>query len=757
MASNFFKVKNGLQIQPIAGAAPTEVGDVVYDSTANALEYYNTAARTVVNTDEAQTLTSKTLTGNIAVNLVSGAATVTLPTTTSSLATIALAETLTNKTLTSPILTTPSTEIITLDGQASAPSNPSAGNYKIYVSDTSLKLTVLDSAGVETSVGGGSGLKNYILAPDAEAGTTGWATYADAAGTRPVDGTGGAPTVTWASSSTTPLAGLKDFNFVKDAANRQGEGVGYAFTIDRADQGKPLQMEADMELISGTFVGSVAPATDSDLIWYIYDVTNAVLIEPQGRLIEPMVTGQYYRYRGTFQSSINSTSYRLILHCASTSASAYTLAFDSFRVGPQVISNGAVVTDEQSYTPTISAGFGTTSNTAFIYNRKGDSLIVRGSFTSGTTAASLGTLTFPIGAVIDSTKIGLANTSGNPGVEVGLWTNNGSNQRGSIVTATGTSTILIYFGAAAGGGSHLTPTNMNAHMTGGGVVSVEFKIPIAGWSSNVQMSNDSDTRVVAARASGDPASATTGNIIVFPTSDYDTHGGYVVGTGRYTVPSSGFYRVHGWILSATNGGQIAINVNAAQVIIAGQTDPNGECAYSGTVKVNAGDLIDIRALGATIDAASGSTLHFEMMSGPSQIAASESINARYYASATSISGTPAIISWTTKDFDSHNGMSAGIYTVPSAGKYQVNSALALSGTFILNNTCVIEILKNGTAVSNFTQYAGGAITQDSVEIADIVKCNAGDTLRIEVSSAGTTPAIVSSNTRNYVSISRVGN
>lgn len=45
------------------------------------------------------TLTNKTLTGNIAVNLVSGAATVTLPTTTSNLATIALAETLTNKTL----------------------------------------------------------------------------------------------------------------------------------------------------------------------------------------------------------------------------------------------------------------------------------------------------------------------------------------------------------------------------------------------------------------------------------------------------------------------------------------------------------------------------------------------------------------------------------------------------------------------------------------------------------------------------------
>ena len=47
-----------------------------------------------------ETLTGKTLTGNIAVTLVSGAATVTLPTTTSTLSTLALTETLTNKTLT---------------------------------------------------------------------------------------------------------------------------------------------------------------------------------------------------------------------------------------------------------------------------------------------------------------------------------------------------------------------------------------------------------------------------------------------------------------------------------------------------------------------------------------------------------------------------------------------------------------------------------------------------------------------------------
>jgi hypothetical protein len=61
---------------------------------------------TFVLRDMAQTLTNKTLTGNTAVSLKSGAAVITLPTTTSTLATIALSETLTNKTLTSPIIST---------------------------------------------------------------------------------------------------------------------------------------------------------------------------------------------------------------------------------------------------------------------------------------------------------------------------------------------------------------------------------------------------------------------------------------------------------------------------------------------------------------------------------------------------------------------------------------------------------------------------------------------------------------------------
>jgi hypothetical protein len=55
---------------------------------------------TLVTQAATQTLTNKTLSGNIATNLVSGAATITLPTVTSTLATLAGTETFTNKTIT---------------------------------------------------------------------------------------------------------------------------------------------------------------------------------------------------------------------------------------------------------------------------------------------------------------------------------------------------------------------------------------------------------------------------------------------------------------------------------------------------------------------------------------------------------------------------------------------------------------------------------------------------------------------------------
>jgi hypothetical protein len=55
-------------------------------------------------------------------------------------------------------------------------------------------------------------------------------------------------------------------------------------------------------------------------------------------------------------------------------------------------------------------------------------------------------------------------------------------------------------------------------------------------------------------------------------------------------------------------------------------------------------------------------------------------------------------------------------------------------------------------VARSTEFAGGAITQFKNVVSDLISCNAGDTIRVQVSSTGTTPAIVSSNFDNFITI-----
>lgn len=134
-----------------------------------------------------------------------------------------------------------------------------------------------------------------------------------------------------------------------------------------------------------------------------------------------------------------------------------------------------------------------------------------------------------------------------------------------------------------------------------------------------------------------------------------------------------------------------------------------------------------------------------------------SISARYFASATAISGTLATINWTTKDYDTNNAMSSGTYTIPVAGKYQINTALLITGTIALNNSLVLEIQKNGTVVSRFTEFFPATLTDGKAVLSDIINCAASDTIRIQASSNVTAPSIVSSNFDNYFSIALVGN
>lgn len=248
--------------------------------------------------------------------------------------------------------------------------------------------------------------ENYIAFDKAYGATlTGWATYADAAGTLPVDGTGGAANITWAQNTTTPLNGSGDFRLVKDAANRQGQGVSYDFVIAPRHYSKVLQVSFDYEIISGTYA-------DSDIKVAVIDTTSGAVIELVDSRLFSAVVGQKPRYIGTFQTSNTGTTYRLCVHVSSVNAVAYTLDFNNFTVWGQNQSVGAIITDWTDYTMTIGAtttpgvkGTPITVDKAQ-WRRNGSNMEIRYDFNqTGAGTAGTGTYLFPLPfGSIDTTK-----------------------------------------------------------------------------------------------------------------------------------------------------------------------------------------------------------------------------------------------------------------------------------------------------------------------------------------------------------------
>lgn len=182
-----------------------------------------------------------------------------------------------------------------------------------------------NNSGVSFSkIGSGSGLVvNYVSANNAESVIGDWAAYADAAGTDPVDADGGSPNITFAISGTSPLRDVNSFLLTKGgSADRQGEGVRYPITLVSADDTNSILVTFEYEVSSGTYA-------DGDMGVFLVETSGPTAIKV-GDIDN--VTGS-----GKFVGSVevdSNTSYRLAFHIQTTSASDYSLKFDTIFAGP---------------------------------------------------------------------------------------------------------------------------------------------------------------------------------------------------------------------------------------------------------------------------------------------------------------------------------------------------------------------------------------------------------------------------------------
>lgn len=165
---------------------------------------------------------------------------------------------------------------------------------------------------------------------------SGTSTLVGGGDTSPTTGTGGTATgVTFTRTTVNPIAGVASFDLGKDANSRLGDGVSTDFIINAVDKNSPLQISFAYDASSGMTLGA-----NSDVQVFLYDITNATLIPvtPLRTIAGPVSTIK------TFVGQFNSTTsvqYRLILHIASSSTTAWDLQLDNVVVNDELDINPA--------------------------------------------------------------------------------------------------------------------------------------------------------------------------------------------------------------------------------------------------------------------------------------------------------------------------------------------------------------------------------------------------------------------------------
>jgi hypothetical protein len=640
-------------------------------------------------------------------------------------------------------------------------------------------LKVLGGEPIWSSFSGGI---NYASSnPDAEADTAGWTTYTNTAANVPVNGIGEASTALTLSRTTTdPLRDTASFLMTQaDGSNAQGQGVSFDFTIDPADQAKPLSITFDYNA-SDTFVasdGSTIPLNDgsttvtagnSDLSVHIYDVTNDVLI--------PITPNQFsgnglnnYSFKGTFQTSADSLDYRLILHGtrSSTSTPGYRFKFDNVYIGPQSVSYGSPITDEKEYAPTIT---GTSSNPTkgtivrdrAYWRRSGDSIEIRYEFmqsTAGAAGSGFYSFSLPPGLKFDINK--LVAKSGNAETTLGTGTVYNANalMAQCIIQAVDANTWTLAYGTGAnriGSAAYSLNTANTSY-------AATFRAPIQGWSSSLEMSSDADTRLISLVVTGDPLPVTTSawKTVIYGKILTDTSGSYDITTGKYKIPISGMYII-GLIYSANTVNCTFYcyknNIYLSYIASVGYKGGNSILAY-----FTAGDIVDIRVDMATSFYADN-RMWIHRLSGGSAISASETAAARYSTSSgqsiPQASGT--IINFDNKEYDTHGAATIGTnwkYTAPISGTYNINALVSYDNvTASGGQTFSIDIYKNGLLYCTlWTQPGSGSAQYYRTGGSTSIKLNAGDSFYVRVyQNTGTAINLYANITHNYLDIYRIG-
>lgn len=683
--------------------------------------------------------------------------------------------TATNRTLTIPnadttivgtdvaqILTNKTVDDAITHKQIATPALPASGYNKLYPKADGLYYYQTPTAEFPVDLKGDYNFIATKLATD-------WIGYDDGAADFPVNGVDGTATGLTLVAATSPISsepGVINIKLTKDAVDRQGKGFGLPFST-RGDIDKAAIRVCKIN------IASTAAYLDGDIIVMLYDTTNSRLIYPADQRIfaSSLVSAQQFE----FQLSSDSTAYRLILHVASTNASAYELN-GVIKFVETKKQTGPVVSDWVSYTPTLSDA--TNINPGYpkaFWRRVGDSIHVKGTiYWNGNGAGSTFAVSLPTGFVADTSK--LEGSSDSP-CGYGTWFNNGTDYadlqvtRGSFTTVVfiESDTLNSWDGSQAANGDYI---NFNA------------QVPIAGWSSNQVLSEDAGNRNIYVRAvkSGDQtitagAGATT---ITGFTETEDTSSSFDPTTGIFTAPETGYYDSDCTVNMGTN----ATPPTNAQFYLSGNSLSwgrfysevwTGSKAYYFPVATTGIFLTKGQTLtligqcsGQNITCAGAGTVWtIAKRQSPQQIAASAINSIRYTStSGQSIStSTNSVINFANKVYDDFTSVTTGAgwkYEPNQNARYRIDVSVKLLGStdWDTGDRAQLFLRKNGSTIcmlDEFSPFATGADLDPQLHGATELDLTTVDDIDAVIyHTTGATLTLSTNSIFNYITITKIG-
>lgn len=628
--------------------------------------------------------------------------------------------------------------------------------------------------------------KELLLNGGFESGVAKWKSYCDAAGITPVDGVGGGVAGFAISASTTsPLAGKSSGIITKDAANRQGCGVATDFTVQEENKAQVLQVKIPYKITSGTYA-------DDQYKVYVYDIDNASMIEVAPTFIKNSSIKE--TYRGTFQTSLTGVNYRLIIHNASTSAVASTMKIEG-NVSSQLVGTGSFSTDFVSYTNNCSGSF--TTNTTYSCKQKiiGDEVEFQINLTfSGAPNASNLTLNIPY--TIDTTKL-VSTTPDNLIFGKGSILDVGIKGYPIHIDYTSTTSVRVIIPGTdqthiynAGFVTATTPFTIGS----GDSISVTFKVPVVGKTSNTVLSNEYTARDIVAHignTTGQSISTGSDVRVQYSVATVDSHGITTLGSnakitasvpGCYDVDSLTTFTYASWAIN--DGFTVKIKKNGSSIVLAsgiGIENANNfskAAPVSGVVCLNTGDYVETyinltRAAGATTLNGDNTQnyLILKLRSSGVQVATSESIAARYKTAAgqSIANASTPVIDFGTKEFDDVGSVTTGgswKFTPNAAGKFEVCVRVRYANGQVWTATtsyAAAYLYKNGSSYSALGEVFFPATTTPSnsgphLPGCDVIKLLSTDFIDVRTAhNESSARTLLGSDAHNWITIKRVGN